>query len=142
VCTRRALRILWNESSRNLCEKMVETAYGVLKGKQGKAAFFNFVIDVTPDCDCLAWSDNPIVQDVGVLGSTDPVAVEQASLDMVNARPSLPDSEIDRDLGPGTDKFMAIRPDIDGSVQMEYAEKLGMGTRVYELVNLDEKSAG
>jgi len=138
VCTRRALRILWNESSRNLCEKMVETSYGVLQGKKGRAAFFNFVIDVTPDCDCLSWSDNPIVQDVGILGSTDPVAVEQASFDMVNARPSLPDSEIGQSLGPGVDKFAAMRPDIDGSVQMEYAEKLGMGTRQYELVNLDE----
>ncbi len=138
VCTRRALRILWNESSRNLCEKMVETAFGVLKDKKGRALFLNFVIDVTPDCDCLSWSDNPIVQDVGVLGSTDPVAVEQASLDMVNARPSLPDSEIAEILGPGTDKFKAIRPDIDGAVQMEYAEGLGMGTRDYDLVNLDE----
>jgi len=140
VCTQRALRILWNESSRNLCEKMVETAYGVLKDKKGRAVFFNFVIDVTPDCDCLSWSDNPIVQDVGVLGSTDPVAVEQASLDMVNARPSLPDSEIGESAGPGTDKFKAIRPDIDGEVQIEYAEELGMGTRKYELVNLDERA--
>jgi hypothetical protein len=139
VCTRRALKILWNESSRNLCEKMVETAYGVLKGKRDRAVFFNFVIDVTPDCDCLAWSDNPIVQDVGILGSTDPVAVEQASLDMVNAQPSLPDSEIPQIVGPGVDKFRAIRPDIDGSVQMEYAEELGMGSRKYELVNLDER---
>jgi uncharacterized Fe-S center protein len=138
VCTKRALRILWNESSRNLCEKMVETAYGVLKDKKDRALFFNFVIDVTPDCDCLSWSDNPIVQDVGILGSTDPVAVEQAAFDMVNARPSLPDSEIPQSLGPGTDKFKAIRPDIDGAVQMEYAEGLGMGTRDYELVNLDE----
>jgi uncharacterized Fe-S center protein len=78
------------------------------------------------------------VQDVGILGSTDPVAVEQAAFDMVNARPSLPDSEIPQSLGPGTDKFKAIRPDIDGAVQMEYAEGLGMGTRDYELVNLDE----
>lgn len=142
VCTGRALRILWNESSRNLCEKMVETAYGVLKQKKGNAVFFNFVIDVTPDCDCLAWSDNPIVQDVGVLGSADPVAVEQASLDLVNAQPSLPDSEIAEAVGPGVDKFRAVRPDIDGSVQMEYAEELGMGSRKYELVNLDERPAG
>jgi uncharacterized Fe-S center protein len=139
VCTQRALRILWNESSRNLCEKMVETAYGVLKDKKGRVAFFNFVIDVTPDCDCLSWSDNPIVQDVGVLGSVDPVAVEQASLDMVNARPSLPDSEIAISVGPGKDKFRAIRPDIDGAVQIQYAEELGMGTRQYELLDVDER---
>jgi len=137
ICRQRALRILWNESSEKLCEKMVETAYGVLKSKAGKAVFFNFVIDVTPDCDCLSWSDNPIVQDVGLLGSIDPVAVEKASLDMVNAQPSLPDSEIGSKVGPGKDKFKALRPEISGEVQISYAEELGMGTREYEIVKLD-----
>ncbi len=138
ICTQRALRILWNESSAKLCEKMVETAYGVLQNKKGRSVFFNFVIDVTPDCDCLSWSDNPIVQDVGILGSVDPVAVEQASLDMVNAQPSLPDSEIGPAVAAGADKFKAVRPDIDGEVQIVYAEKLGMGTRKYEIVNMEK----
>jgi uncharacterized Fe-S center protein len=137
ICPERALRILWNESPDNLCEKIVETAYGVLKKKKGKVAFFNFVLDVTPDCDCLSWSANAIVPDVGILGSTDPVAVEQASLDMVNAQPALPGSELGPEFGPGKDKFKGIRPETDGQRQIEYAEELGMGTRKYKMVNVD-----
>ena len=137
VCPERALRILWNESPENLCEKIVETAYGVLKNKKGKVAFFNFVIDVTPDCDCLSWSDNAIVADVGILGSIDPVAVEQASLDMVNGQPALPGSELGSEAGPGKDKFKALRPEINGARQIEYAEELGMGTRKYKIINVD-----
>ncbi|MCX5799886.1 MAG: DUF362 domain-containing protein [Candidatus Eisenbacteria bacterium] len=137
VCPERALRILWNESPRNLCEKIVETAYGVLENKKGRAAFFNFVLDVTPDCDCLGWSDNAIVPNVGILGSIDPVAVEQASLDMVNAQPALPGSGLGPDVGPGADKFKGLRLEIEGERQIEYAEELGMGTRRYEVVNVD-----
>jgi len=136
-CSERALRILWNESSDNLCEKIVETSFGVLKRKNGKAAFFNFVLNVTPDCDCLSWSDNPIVPDVGILGSLDPVAVEQASLDMVNEQPAAPGSDLAPEAGPGRDKFKALRPDIRGERQIEYAEELGMGTRKYEIINLE-----
>jgi uncharacterized Fe-S center protein len=138
VCPERALRLLWNESPDNLCEKIVETAYGVLKNKKGRVVFFNFVIDVTPDCDCLNWSDNPIVPNVGILGSLDPVAVEQAALDMVNAQQSLSESELGPDVGPGEDKFKAIRPDIDGETQIRYAEQIGLGTTKYEVVNLDK----
>lgn len=138
LCPQRALRILWNESSASLCEKIVETSYAVLRKKKGKAAFFNFVINVTPDCDCLSWSDSAIVPDVGILGSTDPVAVEQASLDMVSAQPSCPASELGPDVGPGRDKFRALRPEIDGSRQIEYAEELGMGVREYSIINVDE----
>jgi uncharacterized Fe-S center protein len=137
TCPERALRILWNESPKNLCEKIVETAYGVLKKKKGRAAFFNFVLDVTPDCDCLAWSDNAIVPDVGILGSIDPVAVEQASLDMVNAQPASPGSVLGPEFGPGKDKFRGIRPEADGERQIEYAEELGMGTRKYKIINID-----
>lgn len=138
VCSERALRILWNESPNNLCEKIVETAYGVLKNKRGKAVFFNFVLDVTPDCDCLGWSDNAIVPDVGILGSIDPVAIEQASLDMVTAQPASPGSGLGPDAGAGTDKFKSLRPGIDGERQMEYAEELGMGTRTYNIVKVDK----
>jgi len=140
VCPERALRVLWNESPENLCEKIVETAYGVLKNKKGRAVFFNFVIDVTPDCDCLNWSDNPIVPNVGIVGSLDPVAVEQAALDMVNAQHSLPESELGPDVGPGQDKFKGIRPGIDGEAQTRYAEQLGMGSSKYRIINMDEAS--
>ncbi|MFH0777253.1 MAG: DUF362 domain-containing protein [Candidatus Eisenbacteria bacterium] len=136
VCPARALKVLWNESPANLCEKIVETAWAVLKHKKGKAVFFNVVMDVTPDCDCLGWSDNPIVPNVGILGSTDPVAVEQASLDMVTAMPGLPESELAHDAGRGKDKFKALRPEIDGERQISYAEELGMGSREYRLVKL------
>jgi len=50
-------------------ERMTEYALGAVKGKQGKVGFFNFLLNITPDCDCLPWSDAPIVPDIGILAS-------------------------------------------------------------------------
>jgi uncharacterized Fe-S center protein len=60
-------------------EHMVEYAYGVLKGKRDKYLFINFINNVSPGCDCLPYNDAPIVRDIGVVASTDPVAIDQAS---------------------------------------------------------------
>jgi uncharacterized Fe-S center protein len=91
VCPTGAISIMWNESTRNLQEKMVEYVYAVLENKQDKAGFFSFIMDVTPDCDCTPWSDVSVVPDIGILASRDPVAIEQASLDLVNAQEGLKD---------------------------------------------------
>jgi uncharacterized Fe-S center protein len=98
--------------------------------------FFNFVVDVTPDCDCFPWSDTPIVQDVGILASRDPVAIEQASADLVNAQPGLTGCKLESAFEPGEDKLRALQPTIDWTRQLAYAEELGLGTRQYSLVKL------
>lgn len=137
TCTEGALSLQWSSSPAALQEKMVEVAAGALASKEGKALFFNFVIDVTPDCDCFPFSDTPLVPDVGVLASTDPVAIEQASMDMINQQPGLPGSKLaEGDLAPGTDKLRALYPKIDWTRQIEYAEQVGLGQRDYRLIKL------
>ena len=91
-------------------ERIVEYAFGAVSGKVGRVGFINFVINVTPDCDCLPWSDAPIVPDVGVLASKDPVAIDAASLDLVNAQRGLENSALKSHLGEGEDKFRGLWP--------------------------------
>lgn len=104
--------------------KIVEYAAGVLKGKEGKSAFFNFLMRISPSCDCWDFSDAPAVEDVGIVASRDIVAVEQASIDLVNEK-------------AGKDLFQELYPAANWPGQLEYAEKMGLGTRAYELVRLD-----
>jgi uncharacterized Fe-S center protein len=136
TCTEGALEILWNEGPDGLQEKMVEVAAGALRPKAGRAVFFSFVLEVTPDCDCFPWSDTPFVQDVGILASRDPVAIEQASVDLVNAQPGIAGSKLASAFEPGEDKFRALYPKVDWSRQLAYAEEVGLGTRRYRLVEL------
>lgn len=136
VCTTGAISVMWDESTRNLQEKMVEYVYAVLENKQDKAGFFNFIMDVTPDCDCCSWSDASIVSDVGILASRDPVAIEQASLDLVNAQEGLKDTALKSAFSSGRDKFRDLHPAIEASLQIDYAEKLGLGSKSYSLVEI------
>jgi hypothetical protein len=98
---------------------------------KGKIAFLNFIQDIVPYCDCAAPSGNPVVQDVGIALSLDPVAIDKASLDLVDNSPIIPGST------------SVKPPDILGKmhhtsslVQLETAEKLGVGTLKYTLVSV------
>ena len=108
----------------------------MLKGKQGKTAFLNFLTHISPACDCYPHNDAPIVRDLGILASTDPVAIDQASVDMVNRQVGLEGSRLESHKAAGEDKFRGLYPKIDWGVQLEYAEKLGLGSRAYELVQV------
>jgi uncharacterized Fe-S center protein len=134
-CTTGAIGIQWKTTPEALQEKIVEHAAGALKGKEGKTVFVSFVTQVTPDCDCWGFSDAPIVADIGVLASTDPVAIDQAAYDLVTAAAGLPGSR-GEGLDAGSDKFTAVTG-VDGTIVMDYAEKHGLGSRTYELRQLD-----
>lgn len=136
VCPTGAISIMWNESSKNLHEKMVEYVYAALKDKQDKVGFFSFLMNITPDCDCASWSDASIVPDVGILASKDPVAIEQASLDLVNAQQGIKGTALKNKLEPGKNKFKGLFPTVENEWQIEYAERLGLGTRRYKLIEV------
>lgn len=116
-------------------EKIVEYCYGLMKGKENRTGYMTFVLDFTPLCDCAGWSDRPVVPDIGVVASRDIVAIDQACADLVNAETSIANTRIKRPMGPGTDKIRAIH-DFDWTVQLEYAEKLGLGSREYKLIKV------
>jgi uncharacterized Fe-S center protein len=121
----------WSDTSL-LQEKIVEYCYGILKAKVGRMGYINLVMDVTPLCDCPPWSDRPIVPDIGIVASKDIVAIDQACVDLVNAERGIEGTMKRACLDPGCDKFRAVN-DIDWSVQLEYAEELGLGEREYRL---------
>lgn len=136
VCPFKAIEIDWNESPDIFQKKMMEYALGAIKGKEKRSVFINFVVQVSPACDCYSHSDSPIVRDIGILASDDPVAIDAASCDLVNNEISLPGTAIKHPLGKGEDKWRAIYPAIDWSIQLDHAEKLGLGTRKYSLVKI------
>lgn len=135
VCPEKAIRIVWNENSKNVQEKLVEYAYGIIKTKEN-LAYLNFLLDITPLCDCYPSSDSPIVPDIGILGSFDPVAIDQASVDLINNQTGLKNSALTSSFRTGEDKFRSLNPNIDWEVQLRYAQKLGLGDRDYELVKI------
>ncbi len=139
-CAFHAVNIVWNQTIPVFLEKMMEYVSGVLKGKKDKIFFINFITNISPGCDCLPYNDSPIVRDIGILASTDPVAIDQASVDLVNAEQALPGSSLKKNTNKGEDKFKGLYPDVDWPKQLDYAEHIGIGTRNYDLITLDTLS--
>jgi uncharacterized protein len=136
ICPNAAIEVQWSQSIPVFLENMVEYTLGVLTGKSQKALFINFITDVSPACDCYPANDAPIVKNIGVLASTDPVAIDQASVDLVNAEPALAGTRLRTNTAPGEDKFRGIYPKVDWQLQLDYAQALGLGSRKYALEKL------
>ena len=117
-CAFNVFSIPWNETVKSVQEKIVEYAYGVLKDK--KHFCVNFLNHVTQYCDCYPDRGKVLLDEIGIVAGSDPVAVDQASADIVNQK-------------FGKDFWRSIFPEIDWTVQLDYAEKLGLGTRKYSL---------
>ncbi len=130
-CPVQAIPISWETDEATIQEKTAEYAWGVIKPKQRKCGFLNYIMNVTPDCDCAPWNDVPIVPNLGILGATDPVAIDQASLDIVNRAPVMANSVLG-DKKEIADKFMAISGR-DTSHIINHGHYLGMGRKQYEL---------
>jgi len=120
ICKTKAIEIRWSETLENLQEKMVEYAKGIIGSFRSNVGYINFLIKVTRDCDCLAKDDPRIVNDLGILASHDPVAIDKASVDLIKA-------------SSGKDVFAAGYPETDWSVQLDYASKIGLGSLEYKL---------
>jgi len=133
VCPSGAVQIQWNQSVPTFLENMVEYTQGVLKNKADKSLFVNFITDVAPACDCFPYNDAPLVRDIGILASTDPVAIDQACVDLVNGEPALAGSRLEKNRGPGEDKIKGLYPYIDWEIQLNYAQQIGLGSRKYQL---------
>ena len=132
ACPYGAIGVQWKTTAKSLQEKIVEHAKGALTGKDGKVVYLSFVTAVSPDCDCWSFSDAPIVGDIGVLASSDIVAIDRAAYDLVTQAVGLPGSR-GEGMDAGQDKFTAVTG-VDGTLAIDYAEKMGLGTTEYELV--------
>ena len=136
VCPEKTIHVQWDETTTGLQEKMAEYAAGALKGKEGRAVFISFITQVSPSCDCYGHTDAPIVPDIGILASDDPVALDQACADLVNQQEGFKNSALVTGHEPGGDKFRGVHPEVDWEIQLAHAEKMGLGRRSYELITV------
>jgi len=123
-CRFGAIAVSFAGTSQALQEKMAEYALGVAKSKSGKCGFMNFLMHVTKNCDCTGDAEEAVVADIGIVASTDPVALDQATVDLLNR-------------ATGKDLLHALWPASDYSYQLAHAESIGLGTRHYDLIRLD-----
>ncbi len=123
VCSVGAVKMRWDEDTIRVQEKMAEYAYSLWKVLNGKIACLNFLIRVTKNCDCMAMDEKAIVDDIGILGSLDPVAIDRASVDLVNERSR---RDLLRDIH-----------NVDWAVQLEHAQQIGLGRMDYELIAIE-----
>jgi uncharacterized protein len=136
ICPNGAIDVSWNADIPLMQKKMTEYTLAVLKGKEKNAFFINFLTDITPACDCFGHSDAPIVRDVGIVASKDPVAIDQASADLVNQQTGATASCLKEGLKSGEDKFRAVYPKVDWAIQLNHGESIGLGSRKYELITI------
>lgn len=137
VCQFDSARAASDSSSEIVNMRVAEYALAAMKDKP--SFHINFIMDVSPNCDCWNFNDYPLVPDIGMAASFDPVALDQACADMVKAAPAMPGSHICSDHTSemkGEDKFMRMHPDTNWQCGLEHAEKIGLGKRDYELVKL------
>ena len=107
-------------------EAMADAASSVVKHFNGNAAYINIMKNISVDCDCDGNASAPCMQDIGILASLDPIAIDQACLDLVY-----------NSTDPGKDKLIKRIESLHGVHTVEAATDLGFGTREYELINLD-----
>lgn len=123
VCKYNAVSFDWGTESAELQRQVAEHAFGAIRGKEEKCFFINCLFDMTKDCDCMGKNQHPAIPDIGILASTDPLAVDQATLDMTEKRFKTP---LIGDSWPG----------IDPTIQLAHGEKIGLGSRSYDLTKL------
>ena len=137
VCPKNAVQINWDETTANLNRKIAEYTKAVVDGRP--CFHISLVIDVSPNCDCHPENDMAIVPNVGMFASFDPVALDMACVDAVNAQTPLRGSAVE-DAGAETehehDHFQHIHPDTNWRSCLEHGEKIGIGTREYELIKI------
>lgn len=157
-CPAGAIMTKWDEAKPVMNKKIAEYTKAVLDGKP--SFHVSLVLDVSPDCDCERHNDVPVIPNVGMFASFDPVALDQACVDAANKQPVIQGSKADPQVkeasasdhmdgaraipeqaysehaagDDGHDVFWLVHPDTDWAAGLDHAVKLGIGTREYELV--------
>jgi hypothetical protein len=117
---------IWTANHDAFLESMADAAKSVVEFFHGNMAFINVMCNMSVDCDCCAVAEDPCMQDIGILASTDPVAIDQACLDLVRASDD-----------PGRDHLWERITSRNGTLTVDAAAALGVGTKDYDLVVVD-----
>ena len=119
---------LWDNIAKQnrFLEAMADAASSVHNMFKGKIAYINVMCNMSVDCDCCAVAEDPCMKDIGILASLDPIAIDQACIDLVyNSK------------DPGRDHFVERVERQNGVHTIEAASELGFGTREYELIEIE-----
>lgn len=119
---------LWNHAAPQdaFLEAMADAASSVVKHFNGNMAFVNIMCNMSVDCDCCAIAEDPCMKDIGILASLDPIALDQACIDLIQNSDD-----------PGRDHMLERINTRHGTHTIDAAAELGFGTKEYELVNVD-----
>ena len=123
VCRFNAVKFKWDSSSELLQKQIAEHALGIVKQKKGKIGYLTFMINMTKDCDCQAQKPISVIDDIGVLAGTDPVAIDQAVLDLTKQKAGQSLADI-------------TYPNLNPNIQLEYGEQIGLGSRNYKILEI------
>ena len=136
VCPKDAIQCMYDEAPSILNYKIAEYTKAVVDGRP--CFHISLVIDVSPNCDCRPENDMAIVPNVGMFASFDPVALDMACVDAVNAQTPLRGSAADDAHAKAHvhDHFQRLHPDTNWRSCLEHGEKIGIGTREYELIKI------
>ncbi len=134
VCPKDAITPPFDQANDVLNKKIAEYSYAVLHGRPN--FHISLVCDVSPLCDCCSENDVPIIPNVGMFASFDPVALDMACADACNAQPVFENSELAHKEHVHDDHFRNLHPDTNWESCVEHAEKLGLGSREYELIKV------
>ena len=117
---------MWTADHDSFLESMAEAAKTIIDYEKGNMVFINIMANMSVDCDCCAVAEDPCMKDIGILASTDPVALDQACIDLVyNSKDS------------GKDHLIERIESRNGLLTIKSAEEIGVGTRKYELIKID-----
>ncbi len=125
LCRFSAINFDWGAESEFTQKFMAEHALGVVKNKQDKCMFFNLLVNMTAECDCYNHPQKKILPDVGILASTDPVAIDKATLDLTDLMLQAEKHSMSPSFG-----------NLDPMIQLRHGQKIGLGSLDYELVRL------
>ena len=116
---------LWTADHDKFLESMADSASSIMKMFEGKAAFINVLCNMSVDCDCCEVAEDPCIPDMGILSSLDPIAIDQASINIVFNSNS-----------EGLDHFKERVLSRNGLLTIKASEKLGFGSSKYNLITV------
>ena len=139
ACNFDAISFANNAAIKELNCRMAEYTKAVVDGRP--SFHISLVCDVSPTCDCHSGNDTPIIPDVGMFASFDPLALDQACVDACLRQSPLPDSQLTDEMGHADfhdhhDHFDNTNPNTEYKTCLAHAQKIGLGNREYELVNV------
>ena len=123
VCKYNAVKFNWGVQSGDIQKRIAEYALGAIINKKTKCIYINVLADMTKECDCLNKTQKPFIRDIGIIAGYDPVALDQATLDLTREYTG-------KDIGRGSN------PGLDPEIQLDHGEKIGLGSRKYRLKKL------